>query len=83
MWSFCNEAECTQHDTNFSGLAFRRAAKGVDPTRPVTANGAMSQTPTAQLDIQGGSHWGNSTFEKSHAKNDTMAQVWSECCSCT
>ena len=58
MWSFCNEAECTQYDSTFSGEAFRAAAKGVDPTRPVTANGALSQTPTAQLDIQGGSHWG-------------------------
>jgi hypothetical protein len=83
MWSFCNEAECTQKDDDFSGLAFRAAAKGVDPTRPVTANGALSQTPTKQLDIQGGSHWGNSSFAKSHANNGTMAQVLSECCSCT
>ena len=83
MWSFCNEAECEQYDSDYSGLAFRAAAKGVDPTRPVTANGALSQTPTAQLDIQGGSHWSNSSFAKSHARNSTMAQVLSECCSCT
>jgi hypothetical protein len=82
MWSFCNEAECAQYDKDYSGLAFRAAAKGVDPTRPVTANGALSQTPTAQLDIQGGSHWGNSSFEKSHSNNNTMPQVLSECCSC-
>jgi hypothetical protein len=81
--SFCNELECSQSDSDYSGLAFRAAAKGVDPTRPVTANGALSQTPTAQLDIQGGSHWGNSSFAKSHANNSTMAQVLSECCSCT
>jgi hypothetical protein len=83
MWSFCNEAECSQHDSNFSGKAFRDAARSVDPTRPVTANGALSQTPTAWLDIQGGSHWGNSSFNKSHSNNSTMAQVLSECCSCT
>ena len=64
-----------RYDSDFSGEAFRAAAKGVDPTRPVTANGALSQTPTAQLDIQGGSHWGNSTFSTSHARNGTMAQV--------
>ena len=62
---------------------FRAAAKGVDPTRVVTANGALSQTPTTWLDVQGGSHWGNSTFNTSHAHNGTMAQVLSECCSCT
>ena len=75
MWSFCNEAECSQFDSDYSGLAFRAAAKGVDPTRPVTANGALSQTPTAQLDVQGGSHWGNSTFEKSHSNNASIPQV--------
>ena len=32
---------------------------------------------------QGGSHWGNATFATSHGKNNTMAQVLSECCSCT
>ena len=84
MWSFCNEAECEQYDSDYSGEIFRAAAKGVDPTRPVTANGAPSQTPTRQLDIQGGSHWGNSTFEKFHkSENSTMAEVLSECCSCT
>ena len=83
MWSFCNEAECTQDDSDYSGLIFREAAKSIDPTRPVTANGALSQTPTAQLDIQGGSHWGNSTFNTSHSRNATLPQVLSECCSCT
>ena len=46
------EVECTQADSRYSGLAFRAAARGVDPTRPVSANGALDQTPTAQLDIQ-------------------------------
>ena len=82
MWSFCNEIECLQNDSDYSGLAFRAAAKGVDPTRPVAANGALDQTPTSQLDIQGGSHWDNSTFEQSHEKNSTIPQVLSECCSC-
>eukprot|EP01052_Picozoa_sp_SAG31_P032950 SAG31_NODE_3665_length_4008_cov_1.196726_7_plen_80_part_00 len=27
--------------------------------------------------------WGNSTFFESHSRNATMAQVLSECCSCT
>ena len=27
MWSFCNEAECSQYDSDFSGEAFRAAAK--------------------------------------------------------
>lgn len=83
LWSFCNEAECSQYDVAYSGLAFRAAAKGVDPTRPVTANGSPGQTPTPFLDVQGGSHWGNQSFVKEHAANDSIALVLSECCSCT
>ena len=77
------EAECEQYDSDYSGDAFRAAAKGVDPTRPVAANGAMSQIPLAQLDIWGGSHWSNSSFATAHAQNATKPEVLSECCSCT
>eukprot|EP01043_Picozoa_sp_COSAG02_P004191 COSAG02_NODE_107_length_36312_cov_45.037942_40_plen_385_part_00 len=77
------EAECEQYDSDYSGAAFRAAAKGVDPTRPVAANGAMGQIPLAQLDIWGGSHWSNSSFAKAHAQNATKPEVLSECCSCT
>ena len=77
------EAECEQYDSDYSGDAFRAAAKGVDSTRPVAANGAMGQIPLAQLDIWGGSHWSNKTFAKAHAQNATKPEVLSECCSCT
>ena len=77
------ELECAQYDSDYSGEAFRAAAKGVDPTRPVAANGAMSQIPFAQLDIWGGSHWSNSSFAKAHQQNATKPEVLSECCSCT
>jgi hypothetical protein len=83
MWSFCNEAECTQTDHDYSGLAFRAAAYGIDPTRPVTANGSPGQVPVAQVDVQGGSHWGNKTFISAHALNGTKPLVLAECCSCT
>ena len=83
MWSFCNEAECAQYDHDYSGLAFRAAAYGVDPTRPVTANGSPSQVPVAQVDVQGGSHWSNKTFISAHALNHSKPLVLSECCSCT
>ena len=82
IWSFCNEAECEQFDSDYSGLAFRAAAKGVDPTRPVAANGALSQTPTLQLDVQGGSHWSGDKMVTAHAQNATKPLVLSECCSC-
>ena len=77
------ELECAQYDSDYSGEAFRAAAKGVDSTRPVAANGAMSQIPFAQLDIWGGSHWSNSSFAKAHQQNATKPEVLSECCSCT
>lgn len=77
------EAECEQFDSDYSGEAFREAAKGVDPTRPVAANGALGQIPLAQLDIWGGSHWSNSSFAKAHEQNATKPEVLSECCSCT
>jgi hypothetical protein len=83
MWSFCNEAECAQFDHDYSGLAFRAAAYGVDPTRPVAANGSPSQVPVAQVDVQGGSHWSSDKFVAAHKLNGTKPLVLSECCSCT
>ena len=82
IWSFCNEAECEQFDSDYSGLAFRAAAKGVDPTRPVAANGALSQEPTLQLDVHGGSHWSAGKMVTAHTQNATVPLVLSECCSC-
>eukprot|EP00117_Sycon_ciliatum_P049000 scpid35265/ scgid34812/ Beta-galactosidase; Lactase len=76
MWSFCNEYECLQ-STNNTGLAFRAAAKGLDPQRPTAANGK-----TSGLDIQGMSHAGNSSFEKFHQAEPSTPLVLSECCSC-
>ena len=80
VWSFCNEYECEQEDAPYSGQAFRKAAKGVDPSRPVTANGGADPD---SLDVQGFSHKKNSTFVSFHKSNPNKASVLSECCSCT
>ena len=80
VWSFCNEYECIQEDTSYSGQAFRKAAKGVDPSRLVTANGFADPD---SLDVQGFSHKSNSTFFDFHKSNPNKPSVLSECCSCS
>jgi len=64
--------------TNYTGLAFRKQALGVDYSRPLAANGN-----TNGIDVQGHSHSGNATFQSFHKKNPSVPQVLSECCSCT
>jgi len=77
IWSFCNEYECNQPN-NLTGIAFRHAAKAMDPTRPVGANGN-----TYALDVQGFSHKDSQYFENFHKQNPDVPLVLSECCSCT
>jgi hypothetical protein len=69
-----------QMDAPYSGKMFRAAAKGVDPSRLVTANGPADLD---SLDVQGFSHSKNGTFEKFHKENPNKPSVLSECCSCT
>ena len=64
--------------TNQTGLAYRAAAKALDPDRPTAANGN-----TDGLDVQGFSHAGSGTFVHFHAETPNVPTVLSECCSCT
>ena len=76
IWSYCNEYECLQV-SNQTGLAFRAAAKALDPQRDTAANGK-----TDGLDVQGMSHAGNNSFANFHKQYPDMPLVLSECCSC-
>lgn len=80
VWSFCNEYECGQI-TNLTGLAFRAAAKALDPQRPTADN--SNGAGTGGLDVQGFSHAGSDQFETFHQQNPGIPTVLSECCSCS
>lgn len=85
IWSFCNEVECTNGNSNNAPVEFTAASKEEDPFRPVSAN--MESRDTGKnfskvIDVQGFSHSQGGIFDQYHQQFPQQPLIGSECCSC-
>ena len=85
IWSFCNEAGCSNGNNNDAPVEFTAASKEEDPFRPVSANMFSrdgGQTFSKAIDVQGFSHVQGSVFDQYHQQFPQKPLIGSECCSC-
>ena len=85
IWSFCNEAGCTNGNANNAPVEFTAASKQEDPFQPVSANMfalTSGQGFSKAIDVQGFSHQHGTAFDQYHQKFPQQPLIGSECCSC-